>query len=228
MNGSVIRKAALYSNMVYDGIGDSMPFDVDGIQGCVLHDVDNVWVVFRGTDEPGDWLTNLEAWKTMTQQGGIHTGFFAAWTRVEAAITRLLWEMPKKPVIATGHSLGGALAVMTIYLQDHVTIITFGQPRVGDAEFCQRLADVEYSRVVNSGDPVTQVPSGLRFDHAGEEIWFDPDGNRTEPTKWDRVKGWVASLLKNWGRFKSASLTSHDMRRYYSNVQKAEGLRDAW
>src|SRR5690606_37727833 len=67
----------------------------------------------------------------------------------------------------TGHSLGGALAVLAtavlkIGLRMPVAgVYTYGQPRVGDAEFCrvydQVLKDITF-RYVNDADVVPHLP----------------------------------------------------------------------
>ena len=66
------------------------------------------------------------------------------------------------PVFVTGHSLGGALALLTtrILLPDVTgACYTFGAPRVGDYEFFRRIKTPVY-RIVNSSDVVPRVPPG--------------------------------------------------------------------
>ena len=73
-------------------------------------------------------------------------------------------------IIFTGHSLGGAMAVGTMFFAldqgiitregNHPVAITFGQPRTGNEEFAltvQREAEVIY-RHTNYQDPVHQIP----------------------------------------------------------------------
>jgi predicted lipase len=51
---------------------------------------------------------------------------------------------PGAPIFVTGHSLGGALAVIAaldlkLSLNVKVTVYTYGQPRVGNAKFSDLL-----------------------------------------------------------------------------------------
>lgn len=86
------------------------------------------------------------------------------------------------PLLVTGHSLGGALAAVAMMdlALDNYTVArgyTFGQPRVGDptfaAAFRQALGDVPIFRVTQSGDPVPLLPKAGRFEHVGQELYFE-------------------------------------------------------
>ena len=128
-------------------------------------------LVFRGTDGPVDWNTNVRVALTEWPKGGtVHAGFQRAldgvWPDVEKALEEL--EMP---VFYAGHSLGGALATLAASLRPPLAVYTFGGPRVGDAEFAEALADVAVYRVVNRRDTVPDTPPnvpGMRYRHAGE------------------------------------------------------------
>jgi triacylglycerol lipase len=95
-----------------------------GTAGFVIANGDIIVVVFRGTENRLDWMTNVRAaWITL--QGGtrVHTGFFQAYwpirDRLFATVVSLLTKKPR-PVYVTGHSLGGALALMaTAELANH-------------------------------------------------------------------------------------------------------------
>merc|ERR1712224_789396 len=71
------------------------------------------------------------------------------------------------PVLAlvTGHSLGGALATLaaydfTVFLGYTTRSVTFGCPRVGDADFviAYGTAVPETARFVNKLDPICRLP----------------------------------------------------------------------
>lgn len=121
-------------------------------------------LAFRGT-QPGitDVLTDVKAdLVTAPKQGRIHRGFLEAFERVSDAIERALEKHAGPPVYITGHSLGGALAIVaTRYLERNGTgaCYTFGGPRVGDDAFFEGIKTPVY-RVVNAADGVARVPFG--------------------------------------------------------------------
>lgn len=128
-------------------------------------------VVFRGTDGPADWRTNVKTVLTAWPQGGaVHAGFKSAlddvWPDLDEALDNLA-----APIFYTGHSLGGALAMLAASRRPPLAVYTFGAPRAGDARFAETLADVTAFRVVNRRDTVPSTPphmAGLRYRHAGE------------------------------------------------------------
>ncbi len=66
-------------------------------------------------------------------------------------------------VSLTGHSLGGAEAViLAMYLKTEgwkvSRVVTFGQPKVTDADGSKRFRDLPVLRVVNANDSVPLVP----------------------------------------------------------------------
>ena len=72
--------------------------------------------------------------------GKIHSGFNEAFSQVSVEIQTILnkEEYKNKPLFITGHSLGGALAVIAAKKLTHkggmAACYTFGSPRVGDVE----------------------------------------------------------------------------------------------
>jgi triacylglycerol lipase len=71
----------------------------------------------------------------------VHQGFYEAYSRVQADVTTAVQSLrsryPTASIAVTGHSLGGALAVLCALdyserLGFDVTMYTFGQPRVGN------------------------------------------------------------------------------------------------
>src|SRR5271157_4390092 len=95
-------------------------------------------LVFRGTDSAPDWKYNLKICKSGSPRR--HSGFKQAWEAVAPEITTWIASIPSPgPLILSGHSLGGALAILAAFELSARTpikaIITFGAPRVGGRQF---------------------------------------------------------------------------------------------
>ena len=136
-------------------------------------------LVFRGTEGPMDWRRNSNFLLSDWPRGGrVHAGFAnaldAVWSELETAL-----EAVAAPLLYTGHSLGGALAVLAASRRPPRAVYTFGSPRVGDAEFAASLADIAAYQVVNRRDVVARTPPsvlGLGFRQAGELRAISPRG----------------------------------------------------
>lgn len=115
-----------------------------------------------------------------------------AYSAVRNKLKTLLVEHKKAKFIVTGHSLGGALAVLfpTVLLlheekevmQRLLGIYTFGQPRVGDQQLRKFMeAHLEhpiprYFRVVYCNDLVPRLPyddNTFLYKHFGVCLYFD-------------------------------------------------------
>lgn len=111
----------------------------------------------------------------------MHQGFDESlnsiWPEVSAGIKAARVKNPNEPIVFTGHSLGGALAVLALARakkeglldsppyrgKGSVAVLdTYGQPRVGDAAFAkafaQSVGDIPYHRYVYRNDPVPRSP----------------------------------------------------------------------
>jgi triacylglycerol lipase len=144
-------------------------------------------VSFAGTDplKVEDWITDFSIrQKTMTLHSGFQAAVESVWSLIEAAITS---RPAEQPVFFTGHSLGGALAIIAAEralreLQVQAkAVYTFGSPRTGGADFFNsytpKLGDSTF-RVVDGTDLVAAVPPSLMgdFHHVGQAIRCETDG----------------------------------------------------
>lgn len=144
-------------------------------------------VAFRGTQEIGDFITDLKFGKTrftvQCSEGKIHRGFNQAYKDVQVRLHELLHRYSPyiDEMIFTGHSLGGALATIAAYdfkLTNGNKIkcrcITLGSPRVGDRAFTKHFDSIidESTRVVNNGDPIPQFPTkwSLQYNHVAGKL----------------------------------------------------------
>ena len=134
--------------------------------------VDMAIVSFRGTQQTRDWMTNLRLTKEPVDKriqgrarlvGHVHSGFNQAFRSVQDQIRGHLRDLRDVPLYITGHSLGGALAILaTWYLPSDslAACYTFGSPRVGDHGLMNHFRTPIY-RIVNGADPVPLVPPSM-------------------------------------------------------------------
>jgi len=129
---------------------------------CDTHAV----LAFRGTDPVTlpNWLTDVVVKLVECGEygGRVHHGFSSVLRRTWGKVETILDEVQDKPLFLTGHSMGGALAVLTGCRlakmgRPPVAIYTFGAPRVGDRKFCAGYRLPTY-RIVNGLDLVPEMP----------------------------------------------------------------------
>ena len=150
--------------------------DTQGFVACRRDDTGTGFAVicFRGTKQVKDWMTNLKIKPVAIKDprtgaiiGNMHEGFHDAYMSVHDDIAACLKGYEDLPLYITGHSLGGALAVVATWYQSSARLAacyTFGAPRVGDEALIDRFKTPIY-RIVNGPDPVPFVPpSGITID----------------------------------------------------------------
>lgn len=163
----------------------------------VASDDEVVVAAFRGTESLGDWLGHLDAAMTEWPHiGNVHRGFFDAYVDIAGVLAAAMTEAQaaEKKVWFTGHSLGGALAViaateLNLFGAAGRAVSTYGQPRMGDgmleAFYADQFSDGLF-RFVNENDIVSRVPPG--FHHPGLPIALSRfDENHEKVGKSDEV-----------------------------------------
>lgn len=119
-------------------------------------------LAFRGTEMVAtDIHSDVDAVLiTLDGEEKVHRGFLRAFGHVKDLIQNDLKDHPDIPVYITGHSLGGALAILATRLllsSSQGACYTFGGPRVGNSHVDDQIKTPIY-RVVNSADAVPRVP----------------------------------------------------------------------
>ena len=158
-------------------------------------------VAFRGTDQARDWLTNVAFWQRGPwgpEWGQVHAGFLTAVDILWPALTRAIDELDggRQPVWFTGHSLGGAMALLAAVklLNERPDaaiggICTFGQPMVGNDRFAARLDQKlpgRFVRFETAKDDIPRQPP--RGTHCGALLYFDRNGGLHEnPGQFERL-----------------------------------------
>ncbi len=192
---------------------------------------DAIVLAFRGTKDARDWLTDVDFLKCRMRIGECsrldRNGLVARSTRTKIEVHEGFWRaanslLPKiigclnrpdagsapKPLLLTGHSLGGALAVLAAFnLLEAGFVIravyTFGSPRVGNAAWrkayhsaggCRQVAGhnrpigrstqsrslgAKTFRLAAAGDLVPLLPGLVDgYRHVGQEVFLKGQGEK--------------------------------------------------
>lgn len=165
-----------------------------GISGILGYFKDYLVIAFKGSDSKDDWMKNfrllhddkLLSWKKQSPSSGringrVHSGFHTA---VNSNLSNLKCLVKKKhsqefrKIILTGHSLGGAIAILTAaaFSKDDdfcckKIVYTYGSPRVGDTKFrvyFDASKDINHYRFEYGYDSVPHLPLARPFNYIGK------------------------------------------------------------
>ncbi len=167
---------------------DAALVSVGNTQAYLCHSPDHIVLAFRGSESPTsidglkDWLLTNAANLLIAPQGDLAAEFAAAgvtarWHQGFVSAVTDIWpvlfpaveaecQKQDRPLWVTGHSLGGALALLAAWLLKRQfvnvhQVVTFGGPMVGNAEVSAAI-DREFggkvTRYVNGPDPVPLMP----------------------------------------------------------------------
>lgn len=220
-------------------------------------------LAFRGTLDTRDWMDDLRAtpvrfnwlFEGGPEVGDVHAGFGHAlrdaWDDINVALEAVaprpganvnlasLATVRQRTFWITGHSLGGALAVLAgaafSMLPHNVIrpingIYTFGQPRIGLLPFCgnyDQLLHLKTYRFVNKQDLVPRVPfRGWDYSDIGRIIHFDSSGiPRLQSIEWT---SFLSRTIESFQDFFSIATNvrtdvgDHSMDGYFSVVDSQQ------
>jgi len=138
----------------------------DSDWGVVARKDDTSVIAIRGTETQHQWLEDFEAiaQPVSLRSWWIHHGFNDVWISIAASLQKA-WDTAssaKAQVYITGHSLGAALATISVtrFQGVNCALYTFGSPRVGDDRFVRAVLQKtpKVFRFINCQDIVTQIP----------------------------------------------------------------------
>ena len=211
----MLKTFAKISKGAYSGVFEHKvlhTINTKGIQAYILEVGKTIVVVFRGTDEPKDWVNNLQASFVNTSYGKMHKGFKKAWDLIARELRD---NLPiDKNIYFTGHSYGGALAFISGLYIPHAAVVTYGCPMVLHKN-PPPYARVNHIRVRNNNDIATQVPK-IGYAHLGELVYLDYNGKAwTKINFFDKVK----SHLKAWSKGQKFNpFYDHDIDEYIKKL----------
>ncbi len=256
-------KPTLFKNMANQGF---KPLE-GGLHECKMTSAraftasreDVAVVSFCGTADLVDFVKDARLCKVDAGQkysGKVHDGFEkqldSVWPQIQKSIVKARAENPNRPVMFTGHSLGGALDLLaadraqkeglldnppTTNGQPAATLHTFGQPRVGGEDyaraFTKNMGDVPYYREVFRNDPVTQVPpEGTGFAHIASAKVIYHDGAGTSQVDVDETDSRLQTLAQglsladvaNLLTQTGANVTDHNEINYQVSTSRNHGV----
>ena len=206
-----------------------------------------VLLSFRGTASIQDWLTDgrTAQMQDPAYPGLVHQGFAIALEKTWPQVRELLPPPgDDRPLLVTGHSLGGAFASLagSRLVNEHIpvwVVYTYGSPRVGNPDFYIGYHTVNY-RFVNNNDIVPHVPfeqilvpvvtSGpgipgvhlryYQYKHVGTLKYLDRFGHLGEGmSDWEAKKDFVLQTLAETGQPQAAALNDHRIDNYIEAIK---------
>jgi triacylglycerol lipase len=190
------------------------------------------YIAFRGSESIQDWLANARFLPSEREDGvKIHTGFLAALDEVWADLAEAEGHAGQtEPLVATGHSLGGALAHLSAWRWAKAGravhgVYTFGAPRVGHRDFrssYDALLGARTLRVINHVDIVTRVPFLIQgYRHVGRRVYGDSAGKLTvDASAWAIARDDVAYRVRHLRSPRSLGIALHLIRPYSQLVDE--------
>lgn len=184
-------------------------------------------IIFRGTNELRDWLFNLNFLSQKIERGETTIGFYAGYQHLRNQILRFLSRNNFEKIWITGHSLGGALALLCaqdLEFNQNLPIqglMTFGQPMVVnyllsreiDSKFGNRFV-----HFVNGSDGVPRLP--LNYYHCGNLLWWKDDKifrlMKTSP------KGFAQGIDSGNQKLDLKPMTEAEFEKFVSDVNEIE------
>ena len=143
-------------------------------------DTDKNYLIFRGTSDPSDILLDICIFPSYYLGAWVHSGMALAHKSIKKKILKVLRRMDhSKPLVLTGHSMGGSLSELTHLLVQRefpkidCKCITFGKPRAFMRPLKKRFPKDSIFSVVSSSDLITRLPRYL-FNHgcSGQNLFY--------------------------------------------------------
>jgi triacylglycerol lipase len=215
------RRLARYSARAYSE--PNVHDDHTDTHALCVEEPDAFVLAFQGTRDARQWVTDGDFPRVRVNTGvSVHRGFLEAWEGIKKAPG--LPMASSKAVYLTGHSLGGALAVLAasdrMFWGRVKGVYTFGQPRVGNSGF---VADYRYPvstwRIVNELDIIPRLPGVLiGYRHLHQWVMLVNGSMVVQPTFAHRLYSDFRCILKHWNRVIVDPVRDHFMASYLKAI----------
>lgn len=155
-------------------------------------------ISFRGTElsDIRDFLRIFDVRSTEMDVTGckVHTGFFKCMMEIKELVVKEINSFPLMDIIFTGHSLGGAIAMLmalelsvkgkllepSMGKDRNIEVVTFGCPAVGYDSFVDTYKlyglDRITTRFAYRADLATHLPPNKKYEHVGQLIYINKNG----------------------------------------------------
>lgn len=234
---------------------------------AIDHESKRILLVFRGTASRKDWLRNMDIYPVkyspilnhglslakrlqtiQCENCKVHRGYYKTLKKhcvsIVQGVLDLHSEYSDYKLVVVGHSLGGALAVLSgIELQlmgHHPLVVSYASPKVGNkdmAEYIDRIfytsevakyiyenrdLNTGYIRVVHKGDMIPKLPPTTIYRHCGFEYtinkkYFPHTSDDVEPKGMSSLDEQYAEDQVGIAKFSYNKLWSDNVGKYEHN-----------
>mgnify|MGYP002623839280 CR=1 FL=1 len=223
------RKGDAATREIVDAFPEHHAIITPDLRGFASANDEHVVIAFRGSTEQREWTRGRHFALVQAGPGRAHEGFSKLLDAIWQPLLAILYDTraADRHLWLTGHSAGGALALIAAMRLEHLGFrpamtATFGSPRVLDGIAAASIESPVY-RVENADDPVPHVPwpSTGGYSHAGTAVRLMPSGALAEDRHSERVARRLDRVNELFeGRAPSGMRHDHQMVEYVRKLQR--------
>lgn len=199
-NLAYMKESVIHEHLVKHGASKIFIYSYEGMLAFMAEFQNYIVVSFRGIGTKDDIKTIFKFWKKECKGVKVHAGFSNSVDKFSRYIINDIETMTEgKEVMYTGHSFGGAMALLLTLNYKPDIICTFGAPKAGGGDNYLRLFEgVEVIRAQTQADfiPILppNIPLFLEYEHIGRSIMYD---TTPQPFEAHTMKTYLRNVAKN-------------------------------